>query len=200
MQPPPIKSRPLYGTLAPVGTATRHIAIAEGEGASAVIEAFGGHVDLPHTTILFSPAPFRANHNQETVLASLSCEALRVAPDVEDLLSELAAILSVATMGTRLYVSGSEDFISRVTSEALHQGIDADAIQTEHRGAPTRRVQCVHCKGFSDGVSASPAICAHCGIHLLVRDHYSRRLGAFMGVSIDAEAPGDIPPAEAFGA
>jgi hypothetical protein len=33
---------------------------------------------------------------------------------------------------------------------------------------------------------------------LLVRDHYSRRLGAFMGVCIDAEAPGEIPPAEAF--
>lgn len=200
MQPSPIKSRPLYGTLAPVAHAMRHIAIAEGEGASAVIEAFGDHEALSRTTILFSPAPYRTDRTQETFLASLSCEALSVASSAEDLLGELVTILSTATMGTRLYVSGSEDFIGRVTSEALHQGIDADAIQTEHRGAPTRRVQCVHCKGFTDGVSASPATCAHCGIHLLVRDHYSRRLGAFMGVSIDAEAPGDIPPAEAFGA
>ncbi|TCP82724.1 hypothetical protein C8J31_11057 [Rhizobium sp. PP-CC-2G-626] len=200
MQPSPIKSRPLYGTLVPVRQATRHIAIAEGEGASAVTEAFRGHDALSRTIILFSPAPRSTDCRQETLLASLSCEALHVASGVEDLLAELVTTLSAATMGTRLYVSGSEDFIGRVTSEALHQGIDADAIQTEHRGAPTRRVQCVHCKGFTDGVSASPAPCAHCGLHLLVRDHYSRRLGAFMGVCIDAEAPGEIPPAEAFGA
>jgi hypothetical protein len=31
---------------------------------------------------------------------------------------------------------------------------------------------------------------------LLVRDHYSRRYGAFMGVNIDAEDPGVVPPAE----
>lgn len=200
MQPSLIKSRPLYGTLAPVRQATRHIVLAEGEGASAVTDAFRGHDALASTTILFSPAPQSADRWPETDLASLSCEALHVASGVEDLLAELATTLSSATMGTRLYISGSEDFIGRVTSEALQRGIDADAIQTEHRGAPTRRVQCVHCKGFTDGVAASPAVCSQCGLYLLVRDHYSRRLGAFMGVCIDAEAPGEIPPAEAFGA
>jgi hypothetical protein len=33
-------------------------------------------------------------------------------------------------------------------------------------------------------------------LNLLVRDHYSRRLGAFQGVCIDAEVPGELPPAE----
>jgi len=34
---------------------------------------------------------------------------------------------------------------------------------------------------------------------LLVRDHYSRRIGAFQGVCIDAEQPGTAPePEEAF--
>ena len=28
---------------------------------------------------------------------------------------------------------------------------------------------------------------------LFVRDHFSRRLGAFQGVCIDAETPGDVP-------
>jgi hypothetical protein len=28
----------------------------------------------------------------------------------------------------------------------------------------------------------------------LVRDHYSRRLAAYMGVSADAEVPGELPP------
>jgi len=42
--------------------------------------------------------------------------------------------------------------------------------------------------------------CAGCGRHLLVRDHFSRRLAAYMGVMADAEAPGELPPIqEVFG-
>jgi dimethylamine monooxygenase subunit C len=36
--------------------------------------------------------------------------------------------------------------------------------------------------------------CAGCARWLLVRDHYSRRLAAYMGVMVDAEAPGALPP------
>jgi hypothetical protein len=32
---------------------------------------------------------------------------------------------------------------------------------------------------------------------LLVRDHYSRRIGAFQGVCIDAEVPGELPEIKA---
>jgi predicted RNA-binding Zn-ribbon protein involved in translation (DUF1610 family) len=53
----------------------------------------------------------------------------------------------------------------------------------------------VHCKGFTDNVRTSPYTCTHCGLSLLVRDHYSRRLGAFQGVCIHAEEPANIPPA-----
>jgi dimethylamine monooxygenase subunit C len=57
-------------------------------------------------------------------------------------------------------------------------------------------VQCVHCKGFTENVTATPFVCAHCGLNLFVRDHYSRRLGAFQGVCVDAEEPGVLPPVE----
>jgi dimethylamine monooxygenase subunit C len=33
-----------------------------------------------------------------------------------------------------------------------------------------------------------------CSRWLLVRDHYSRRLAAYMGVMVDAEVPGVLPP------
>ncbi|NBW26193.1 MAG: hypothetical protein EBR89_12560, partial [Betaproteobacteria bacterium] len=69
------------------------------------------------------------------------------------------------------------------------------AICTEQRGSLVRRMQCVHCKGISENVTTQPAQCAHCGLWLLVRDHYSRRIGAFQGVCIHAEEPGNIPPA-----
>jgi hypothetical protein len=51
----------------------------------------------------------------------------------------------------------------------------------------------VHCKGFTENVTTNPVACAHCGLTLLVRDHYSRRIGAFQGVCVDAEAPGEVP-------
>ena len=49
-----------------------------------------------------------------------------------------------------------------------------------------------------DEVVATPVACSHCGVKLTVRDHYSRRLGAFMGVCVDAEAPGVLPAASRF--
>jgi hypothetical protein len=35
--------------------------------------------------------------------------------------------------------------------------------------------------------------CKDCNRWLLVRDHYSSRLAAYMGVMVDAEAPGSVP-------
>jgi hypothetical protein len=57
-------------------------------------------------------------------------------------------------------------------------------------------VWCTHCHGFTEQVTTNVVPCAGCGRHLLVRDHFSRRLGAFMGVMVDAEAPGEIPAIE----
>ena len=54
-------------------------------------------------------------------------------------------------------------------------------------------MQCVHCKGITEDVTTDPFQCAHCGLHLFVRDHYSRRMAAFQGVRVDAEDPGNVP-------
>jgi hypothetical protein len=79
---------------------------------------------------------------------------------------------------------------------ALEAGMDHTSMQTEHRGSLARRMQCVHCKGITENVTTQPALCAHCGLLLLVRDHYSRRLAAFQGVCINAEDRSEIPPME----
>ena len=57
-------------------------------------------------------------------------------------------------------------------------------------------MQCVHCKGITENVTTQPATCSHCGLLLLVRDHYSRRIAAFQGVCINAEDPSERPPIE----
>ena len=101
-----------------------------------------------------------------------------------------------ARMGTRLYASGSEPLIGSTVKTALAHGIDHRSVSTEHRGSNKRRVQCVHCKGVTEDVTTQIVTCAHCGVPLFVRDHFSRRLGAFMGVSADAEEAGVLPPIE----
>lgn len=97
-------------------------------------------------------------------------------------------------VGFRLYALGVEAFIWDVAALARKNGMDRGEYQLSHAGSERRRVYCVHCRAFTQDVTTNIVACAGCSAHLLVRDHFSRRLAAFMGVQIDAETPGDIPP------
>jgi dimethylamine monooxygenase subunit C len=192
-----IKSRPRYGGLHPDTFAKHHLIACEGEGALVVEDLFGRATDgfRARATILFA-AGACAPADRATRLQSLGAQATYLAPTVPTLLVRLNALLASATMGTRLYAAGTEGFIGQVMQMALGHGMDHQSISTEHRGSLARRIQCVHCKGITEDVTTHVVTCAHCGVALQVRDHYSRRLAAFMAVSIDAEAPGEIPPAQ----
>lgn len=200
MLSPGMPSRPVYKGLVPDGHAKHNLIVAEGEGAMAILEmapkAPPGF--FSKTTIHFCPAS-SAGKDYETQLTALAPKALWTFPTPATTMFRLRGVLQTATMGTRLYLTGTEPFMGLALQEALDAGIDYKSILTEHRGSAKRRVQCVHCKGFTDDVTTSPVICRHCGLNLLVRDHYSRRLGAFQGVCIDAEVPGEAPaPEEIF--
>ncbi len=190
------KSRPIYAGLKVDEAARRHLVVAEGEGARAVIDAFGASPEaLDRTTILYCPAG-SAGQDHDRALADLSPDDIHLFPTPATLLVRLNVMLSTATMGTRLYATGTEGFIGSVVAAGLEHGVDHHSIFTEHRGSLARRVQCVHCKGMTENVTATPFVCSHCGLNLFVRDHYSRRLGAFQGVCVDAEEPGVLPPVE----
>jgi predicted RNA-binding Zn-ribbon protein involved in translation (DUF1610 family) len=191
-----IKSRPVYGRLKPDAQAKSHLIAAEGEGALAVLDfAAEASVEaLSRTTILYAAG--RSGGAHSAALRALSIDYLHKFPTIPTLLFRLDVVLATSKMGMRLYASGSEGFIGQVVQRAMAHGIDHHSIFTEHRGSLARRVQCTHCKGFMEDVTANIVRCAHCGLNLLVRDHYSRRLGAFMGVCADAEAPGSLPPVE----
>lgn len=195
-----IKSRPIYKGLHVSPHARRHLFALEGEGALALADqaAALGTEFLSKSDILYVA---RGSQPREhgAMLQRLSPHDFWQAPTIPTLLTRLRAMLSTATMGTRLYIAGTEGFIGQVMQAALDFGIDPNSIPTEHRGSLARRVQCVHCKGITENVTSSPCTCSHCGLALLVRDHYSRRIGAFQGVNIDAEAPGTAPaPEELF--
>jgi hypothetical protein len=192
-----IKSRPVYPGLHIEPHARRHLFALEGEGALALAEqvAARGTGFLAQAEILYV-AHGSQPRAHGAMLQQLSPQTFWEAPSVPTLLTRLRATLSTATMGTRLYVAGTEGFIGRAMQVAADFGIDPGSIITEHRGSLARRVQCVHCKGITEHVTSNPCRCSHCGLALLVRDHYSRRIGAFQGVNIDAEVPGTAPAAK----
>ncbi|WP_327212465.1 dimethylamine monooxygenase subunit DmmA family protein (plasmid) [Rhizobium beringeri] len=195
-----IKSRPVYTGLTIQPRARRHIFALEGEGAKALLDQ---QPALDETALSRSEILYVARGSQGTgldeALRRLGADMFFMAPTIATLLFRLKGSLATAHMGTRLYLSGTEGFIGQAMLVALDYGMDHASVITEHRGSLARRVQCVHCKGITDDVTTSPFACSHCGLTLLVRDHYSRRLAAFQGVNIDAEEPGSAPdPEELF--
>jgi len=110
------------------------------------------------------------------------------------LLERFRAILEQSLMGTRLYVAGPESFIGLAMKIALEFNLNKDEIRAEECGSLARRVYCIHCRATTESVRTNIVRCVACERWLLVRDHYSRRLAAYMGVMVDAEAPGELPP------
>jgi dimethylamine monooxygenase subunit C len=143
--------------------------------------------------IIYTPGP--NGTDASAIMQDLGAAQFYRAPTIPTLLPRLQRVLSTAHMGTQFYLTGTEGLIGQVERDIMATGFPYRDIQKEHRGSTVRRVQCVHCKGITENVSTDPFQCSHCGLHLFVRDHYSRRLAAFQGVNIDAEDSGQVPAA-----
>lgn len=194
--PPSIKSRPVYRPLEPRAGAL-HLIVADGEGAEAVAEMVAKATDaaamLAKTHILYTAGP--NGTDQWDRIEALGARQAQKAASIPTLLFRLARVLQDAPMGAQVYLAGTEGLIGQAERDIMGLGFPHTDIQKEHRGSTVRRVQCVHCKGITENVKTDPFVCSHCGLHLYVRDHYSRRIAAFQGVNIDAEDKGQIPPA-----
>ena len=189
---PSIKSRPVYGTLELADTA-RHLFVADGDGGSALMRLLSGASSelLGNTEIIYVTGSLGHDHSDD--LQALGCPRLYVGPTLTAALPRLKRSLENVRMGTQIYLAGSEGGMGQAMQACMNAGIDFQFLQTEHCGSLARRVQCVHCKGITEDVTTQPATCSHCGLLLLVRDHYSRRIAAFQGVNINAEDPSNIP-------
>jgi len=194
--PPSIRSRPVYGTLT-AAPGLSHLFVADGEGAVAVIDMLGLTENprglLARAHVIYVPGP--DGSDQSGMLQALGPAQFRRCPSFAAALPRLQKVLGDAKMGMQVYLAGTEGLIGQALREVVLAGLPYQAVQTEHRGPTVRRVQCVHCKGITEAVRTDPFACSHCGLHLFVRDHYSRRIAAFQGVNIDAEDPGQVPPA-----
>ena len=185
--PPSIKSRPVWGTLE-ARAGKHHLMIADAEGAGAILDIATPDL-MAKSHIIYIPK----GTDFADKLRAQNPAQFHEAPSYSASLQRIRRVLQDAHMGLQIYLAGTEGLMGQAMQEATSAGIPHTAIQTEHRGSVARRMQCVHCKGITEDVETDPFTCAHCGLNLFVRDHYSRRLAAYQGVCVDAEDPGNVP-------
>jgi dimethylamine monooxygenase subunit C len=206
-----IKSKPVYAPLQADTRGRYHLMLGMGVGAAPLLRVIAemgaaAPLGLQNTQVLFVPdaaaAPAAAAPAEAAPAgAAAAVERFRVAvgnvqafPTTPALLGEFRSTLEKSLMGTRLYVAGPESFIGLVMKIALEFNLNKDEIRAEECGTLARRVYCIHCRATTENVRTNIVRCVECDRWLLVRDHYSRRLAAYMGVMADAEAPGELPP------
>jgi hypothetical protein len=184
-----IKSKPVYTPLAPDLTGRYHLMVGHGVGSEPLLRVLRDlQAAAPdsgaRTRVLFVGAnDFQADGVAEVTLFERD----------QDLLAQLQEVLNQSVMGTRLYVAGPESFMGLVMRIARQFNLNKDEVRAEECGSLARRVYCIHCQTAVENVTTNIVQCKDCNRWLLVRDHYSSRLAAYMGVMVDAEAPGERP-------
>ena len=188
------KSKPVYAPLRADTAGRFHILLGFAEGGVAlgrVIDELRAHApdSLGRTRVLLAG----------TALAPFLDQGLAGVHGFDTtalLLAECRCVLERSLMGSRVYIAGPEHFIGRVLQIALAFNLNQDEVRAAAHGTLARRVHCVHCRSVTEEVRTNIARCSGCSRWLMVRDHYSRRFAAYMGVMVDAEAPGELPPLE----
>jgi hypothetical protein len=192
-----IKSKPVYTPLAPDLSGRYHLMVGHGVGHESLLRVLRDlHIAAPdsgaRTRVLFV-ADLEAQRAVREQFQSAGAADVRVFEKSAELLADLNNVLTRAFMGTRLYVAGPESFMGLVMRIARQFNLNKDEVRAEECGARARRVYCIHCQTESENVTTNIVQCKDCNRWLLVRDHYSSRLAAYMGVMVDAEAPGQLP-------
>jgi ferredoxin-NADP reductase len=197
-----IKSKPVYEPLCADSSGRYHLMLGFGTGITALARVVAeleasSPASLKHTHALLVPARSSDGQTQHAAslarLQALAHGGVRIFDEADTLLREFRSVLEQSFMGTRLYLAGPESFIGLAMQAALEFNLNKDEIRAEASGTLARRVYCVHCRATTEDVRTNIVSCRQCARWLLVRDHYSRRLAAYMGVMVDAEAPGELP-------
>lgn len=100
----------------------------------------------------------------------------------------LRSLLASMEVGTRLYICGDESFLWHVQRVACASGLQPNEIEMIKAGQ-RRDLYCVHCSTRQPIGEQQQVRCQGCGVTLLVRSHFSRRLGAYMGVCLEPQNP-----------
>lgn len=179
-------SLPRYLTLKPNAAGSQHLLVIE---SGTLYEGQAEELSQAFATV--------ADRLQVLVAgAAVAIPGAKAFADLDATLDALRGSLQLPTMGHRVYLHGTEPFVWSVYTQLIPLGLDREQIFMSHGGSLKRRVWCTHCHSLTENVTTNIVPCAGCGRHLTVRNHFSRRFGAYMGVQVDAEVPGVLPATE----
>ena len=182
-----IKSRPIYAPIAPDPSGRAHLLLADrADPPDVAFVAGSGIADFAERWTI-------EGHSKAIPLPDDMVHGFRSA---SHLLIALKRRLAHEHVGFRLYAIGAEHFLWDVAAAADAAGLGKAEYHLFAIGSAARRLFCVHCRTITEHVTTNLAACAGCGARLFVRDHFSRRLNAFMGFQLDAEVPGELVPVE----
>ncbi len=187
-----MKSKPVYGTLELDASARRHLFAVQGNGLDAALRTLEHKPGAVGACLLYTPGPDAVAWGA----VQAGTHDASVFPCPADLLETLERELHTVGMDTAFYIAGPELFLWQATHVLREAGVEQRRIQQQLAGSKARSVYCVHCRTINERVTTTVHRCAGCGMALTVRDHFSRPLGAYMGVIIDAETPGLVPEPE----
>lgn len=191
-----IRSKPIYSALVWHQKANAHLVIVEGSaGGMAAIKLFQQMQPMQPITVIYVKDKV-TDADYSIALRKIVLDDLLVFETNDEAMLAVKNYLPKALMGLRIYAAGSEKFMWAITDIAAEYGVDDIDINKELTGTLARSVYCVHCKAITHEAHTNIKKCVGCGRMLFVRDHFSRRLGAYMGLMVDAESPGEIPEIE----
>ncbi|GAC1304861.1 MAG: dimethylamine monooxygenase subunit DmmA family protein [Steroidobacteraceae bacterium] len=189
-----IKSKPVYAPLRADSGGRYHLMVGMEPGGAALLRVLRELREAAPQALAATRVLLAGDESQAAdEFAHAGISRLHRCEGAAPLLGIFRRELEDSLMGTRLYVAGPESFIGLIMQVALEFDLNKDEVRAEELGTSARRVYCVHCRATSENVRTNIVRCIGCARWLLVRDHYSRRLAAYMGVMVDAEAPGELP-------
>ena len=104
--------------------------------------------------------------------------------EMSELLNDITQLVFQAKAGMHSIVVGDESFLWVVHQCLNRMGVMADEISMilESTQQPLKTIYCVHCGTLQQTFEIEFCHCEHCQVYLLIRSHFSQRLGAYMGV------------------
>lgn len=161
-------SLPRYSAAAPATPAALYVLVTEGEGLA----------ERDARLARFEPATTQLRHL-----------ALPHYDNLAQLSQALLALLHGGQVGLQLELVGDEVFVWTLHGLAREAGLLSAEIVLNGTPGGGRKLFCVHCATVQTASAAGLQPCAHCGVQLEVRRHFSERLGAYLGVCADADQP-----------
>lgn len=182
-----IKSRPLYSPIVIRENAAFHLFISEESVENRTSDLFR----------LFNECQSQVKHWLGLSVEDVFVYSQNVSPITAE--SEaLSRVLSTLPLASQTYVSGSESFMWDIHNLLIAAGLLTEQVSLMAPTSSVRRVFCTHCYTVMQKVEHTPVTCQGCQRPLLVRDHFSRVHGAYVGLNVNAEDVNDIPEKEAL--